>query len=548
MLCPYEESVNKILSIPYTHLSDFSRSWLAVTSQSAPPDLYVRAPASIDACRAAAEETLRVSRPWKQLADLLERSGQRCGVPQETLARLSALSEGKAVMVVTGQQVGYLGGPLYTFLKAYHATRLAQSLERELQRPVLACFWLEGEDHDLEEVRNAHYLAREGELRTLRFSPDKEIAGFEVGRYHVDASEHLEELAQALDCPHEESLALLRDSYAQTTLSDGMGKLLARTLGGRGLFVIEGMEPELKEMAAPLWGKVIARGRGLAEILEERSTELRAGGWNAPLSPTRDAQLFYLCGEDHVRCALTYDGQLRHPSGNIEPHSWDTLASSLRNRPSWVSPKAALRPLYQDFVLPAVAYIAGPGELDYHAQLAPFYKELEVPAPVLFPRLSATILDHRTARNVEKLGLPLARLLSDEPAALQRVLLAEQDESRTAETFAEAKRRIEETFAHLKTILSALDSTLEGATQTSAGKALQPLEQLREKAQRALKQKHSTALARLNKGLAVLHPRGEAAERVFSTGYYLAQYGLERLLNALDDLPVEAHEHNVIEL
>jgi uncharacterized protein YllA (UPF0747 family) len=199
-------------------------------------------------------------------------------------------------------------------------------------------------------------------------------------------------------------------------------------------------------------------------------------------------------------------------------------------------------------VLPAVAYIAGPGELDYHAQLAPFYKELEVPAPVLFPRLSATILDHRTARNAEKLGLPLARLLSDEPAALQRVLLAEQDESRTAETFAEAKRRIEETFAHLKTILSVLDSTLEGATQTSAGKALQPLEQLREKAQRALKQKHSTALARLDKCLATLRPRGELSERVFCTAYCLAQYGLDRLLNALDELPVEAREYNVIEL
>jgi bacillithiol synthase len=204
--------------------------------------------------------------------------------------------------------------------------------------------------------------------------------------------------------------------------------------------------------------------------------------------------------------------------------------------------------LYQDFALPVVAYIAGPGELDYHAQLAPFYRELQVPAPVLFPRLSATILDSRTARNAEKLSLPLVRLLSDEPAALERALLAGQDESRTAETFSEAKRRIEETFAHLKTTLSALDSTLEGAAQTSAGKALQPLEHLREKAQRALKQKHSTALARLEKCLATLRPRGELSERVFSTGYYLAQYGLERVLNALDELPVEAREHNVIEL
>lgn len=538
----------RTFSIPYTNLPGFSRSWLAVTAGSAPSNFYVRETASVNACRTAAEETLRVSRPWRELADLLERSGRRYGVPQETLARLSALADGKAVMVVTGQQVGYLGGPLYTFLKAYHATRLAHGLERELRRPVLACFWLEGEDHDLEEVRDAHYLSRAGELHTLRFSPDQEIAGFQVGRYEVDASAHLSELTQALDAPQEDALSLLRDAYAQTTLSGGMGRLLARTLGARGLFVIEGMERQLKAMAAPLWEKVITRGRGLAEILEERSTELRAGGWSAPLSPTRDAHLFYLGGDDHVRCPLSYDGQRRHPSGAVETISPHALLSSVREQPSVVSPKAALRPLYQDFVLPAVAYIAGPGELDYHAQLAPFYKELEVPASVLFPRLSATILDNRAARTMEKLDLPLARLLSDDPAALQRALLAEQDEARTAETFAEAKRRIEEVFAKLKATLSALDPTLKEAAQAGAGKSLQPLEHLREKAQRALKQKHSTALARLEKCLSLLRPRGELSERVFCTAYYLAQYGLERLLNALDKLPIEAREHHVIEL
>jgi bacillithiol biosynthesis cysteine-adding enzyme BshC len=538
----------KTFSIPYSDLPGFSRSWLAVTSGSAPLDLYARAPASIDVCRVAAEETLRVSRPWHRLADLFERSGKRYGVPRETLARLPALAEGKAVMVVTGQQVGYLGGPLYTFLKACHVARLAKWLEQELQRPVLACFWLEGEDHDLEEVRNAHYLSREGELGALHFSPDSEIANFQVGRYRVEAGAHVSELAQALDEPQEDGLSVLREAYSQTTLSEGMGRLLARTLGGRGLFVIEGMEPELKEMAAPLWERVIARGRGLMEVFEERSTELRAGGWEAPLAPTPDAYPFYLSGDDHVRCSLGFDGLLKYPNGGTEKLSQERLISSVRDQPSAVSPKAALRPLYQDFVLPTVVYVAGPGELDYHAQLAPLYGELEVCAPVLFPRLSATFMDHRTARTAEKLSLPLARLLGTDPAALERELLAGQDEAHTAELFALAKRQVEEVFEELRRQLSTLDSTLEGATHSSAGKALQPLEQLREKAQRALKQKHSTALSRLNRCLAALRPRGELSERVLSTGYYLAQYGMQNILTALDELPVEAREHAVIEL
>ena len=158
-------------------------------------------------------------------------------------------------MVVTGQQVGYLGGPLFTLLKAYHTTRLAAELEQRLGMPVLPLFWLEGEDHDLEEVRSAPYLTSSGELRALRFEPEREIAGFEVGRYAVDGSAHIDELAAALDSRSESGLELLRRAYRDTTLSDAMGKLLAETLGPRGLLIVEGMEPELKRMAMPLWNR-----------------------------------------------------------------------------------------------------------------------------------------------------------------------------------------------------------------------------------------------------------------------------------------------------
>lgn len=449
-------------------------------------------------------------------------------------------------MVVTGQQVGYLGGPLYTFLKAYHTTRLAAQLERELKIPVLACFWLEGEDHDLEEVRHSHYLTRDGELKSLKFSPAREISNAQVGMYDVDASEQLSELAASVDALHAGSLELLKTAYIQTTLSDGMGRLLARTLGARGLFVIEGMEPELKAMALPLWEKILERGRGLAEILEERSVELRASGWNTPLTPTRDAHLFYLSDEHHVRRVLSYDGKLRQVSGEIESLNGEQLLALVRQQPSCVSPKAALRPLFQDFVLPTIAYIAGPGELDYHAQLAPFYRELGVVAPVLYPRLSATVMDVKTARAIEKSGISIERLLSEERSILERAVLSEADDAGAEDAFASAKRQIENAYGYLKSVLNSIDPTLDGAAQTSAGKSLLPLEQLREKAQRALKQKHAVALSRLEKCLGAVKPRGEMSERVLGTAYYLVHYGTERLLAAWDELPVHGRAHAVI--
>jgi len=524
-------------------LPGFSRTWRAIAAGKDVRGLYARAPRDLDTCRKAAEETLQRARPWKKLAEILERSADLYGTPSAAKSKLSAVADGKAVMVVTGQQVGYLGGPFYTFLKAYHATRLASDLERELQMPVLPLFWLEGEDHDLEEVRNAHFPNRNGEIQTLRFEPSEEITGYEVGRYEVNAEEHVSQLAQAIGDVNEEGAAMLREAYSRATLSEAMGRLLARTLGERGLLIVEGMEPQLKRMAAPLWENVIARGPSLGDLLTRRSEELEAQGWSAILRPTLDSYLFYLTNGDHARASLSYDGELRHPSGEATRMTKEELAFIAREEAERISPKAALRPLYQDFVLPSVAYIAGPGELDYHAQIALFYEELGVAAPVLFPRLSATLLDSRTARALEKSGFSIERLLTEEPHVLRRDMVHEQDEGRAAELFAKARWEIEEIYARIRKEIGEIDPTLAGAAQTSAGKALLPLEQLREKTERALKQKHGTQIARLDKALALVKPDNQQQERVFSTGYWLTKLGKDAVLAALDALPTESHAH-----
>jgi bacillithiol synthase len=473
-------------------------------------------------------------------------SARHYGVPDATLHSLTALAEGRAVMVVTGQQVGYLGGPLFTFLKAYHTTRLAARLEKDLACPVIPLFWLEGEDHDLDEVRDARFVNQTGELQTVRFTPERDAANFEVGRYAVHGDADLRALAEAVDAPDAEALALLQAAYTHGTLSDGIGTLLARILGPRGLLVVEGMDERLKRMALPLWERILEQGPRLTEILLERGTELRAGGYNAPLSPTPDAYLFYLTGDDHRRAPVTYDGRIRHADGATEHISAPDLAARIRNRPQDVSPKAALRPLYQDWVLPTIAYVAGPGEMDYHAQLAPFYRELNVCAPAVFPRLSATIMDSRIARLLQKSGLDPADILTVDKATLMKRYLHGQDEGRTQQLFAQSRADIEAVFEKIKQELAAIDPTLAGAAAASAGKILHPLDQLREKADKALKQKHALALSRLEKLLAVLKPQDKLPERDLCTGYFLLKYGTERLLAALDELPEITASHPLI--
>jgi len=193
-----------------------------------------------------------------------------------------------------------------------------------------------------------------------------------------------------------------------------------------------------------------------------------------------------------------------------------------------------------------IAYVGGPGELEYHAQLAPFYELLNVTPPSLFPRLSATFVDQKCERLREKLGRSWDELLTINEHELTKQLLREADEHDTAKTFAEARAEIEDAIAKLKTLLRELDPTLEGALGSTVGKALHPLEQLEQKANKAIKQQHAVELARLQRVLFAVRPGGKPMERAYGTAWGLLTYGVTELLNMLDQLPADGAAHHIV--
>ncbi len=535
--------------LSFDRLPGFGPAWQAVVRELPEADwLFARSPANPRACQAAAEERLKNFPFYKELAEILESEGKLYGVPTSTLARLSHLSNGRAVMVVTGQQVGYLGGPLFTFLKAYHAVRLARALEATMKLPVLPVFWLEGEDHDLVEVRASHFPKSDGTIGTVEFSPSKEIANLEVGRYPLGetALAGLHELIAQWDNVSGEAAEALEHSYSDADLSTAFGRLLAATLGPRGLLICEGRHEGLKKISAPLWDKVIDQRESLRDTFFKRSDEVRARGFTGSMSPTPDAHFFYVVAKDFVRRTVTLDGTVKHPDGTTEHVTTDQLKAKLSSGEWSVSPKAGLRPLYQDFVLPSIAYIGGPGELEYHAQLAPFYELLSVTPPSLFPRLSATFIDQKCERLREKLGTSWEDLLTLSEHELTKRLLREADEHDTTQKFAQTKSEIESAILKLKPILDNLDPTLSGALGSTVGKALHPLEQLEQKANKAIKQQHSVELARLQKVLLAARPAGKPMERTYGTAWAMLTYGVTEFLNTLDQLPADGAAHHIM--
>jgi bacillithiol biosynthesis cysteine-adding enzyme BshC len=537
------------IAVPFSSVPGFGAAWNAVVSEHSGAEwLYARSPANPSACEAVARERLSRFPFYAQLAEILRGEARLYGVPDSAMNRLDLLASGKAVVVVTGQQVGYLGGPLFTLVKAYHAVRLSRALEAAMKLPVIPLFWLEGEDHDLAEVRATAYPGHDGELKQLAFAPSQEIANQEVGRYRLtpDTARLIHEMQAELGEVSAHGADVLEQSYSECDLSTAMGRLLASTLGERGLQVCEGRNLALKRLAQPLWEKAIDKGEHLRAVFSARTDAVRARGFAAPMNPTPDAFMFYVVASDYVRRTVHYDGTVKHPDGTIEKISTEELRRRIESGEWEVSPKAGLRPLYQDFVLPSIAYVAGPGELEYHAQLAPFYSAFEVTAPCLFPRMSVTIADSKTERLREKLSLSWEELLENPEQELSKKLLREADEHHTTTLFAQAHGEIEDVFTKLKSHLALIDTTLEGAAESAAGKALHPLDQLEQKANKAVKQKHSVELQRLSKLCNSVKPSGKPMERAVGTAYALLRYGPDELLNLLDRIPADGAAHHVI--
>lgn len=549
MTSPLKSSTQQSVAVPFSSVPGFGAAWNAVVSEHSDAEwLFARSPANPAACEEVARKRLKGFPFYAQLAEILRSEARLYGVPESALNRLDLLAAGKAVVVVTGQQVGYLGGPLFTFVKAYHAVRLARALEATMKIPVIPLFWLEGEDHDLAEVRATSYPGHDGELKQHVFTPAREVANQEVGRYGItpDTARQLHEMQTELGEVSSNGADVLERSYSDCDLSVAMGRLLASTLGERGLLVCEGRNPALKKLAQLLWDKVIDKGENLRKIFAARSDEVRTRGFSAPMNPTPDAFMFYVVASDFVRRTVHYDGTVKHPDGTIEQISMEELRRRIVSGEWEVSPKAGLRPLFQDFVLPSIAYVAGPGELEYHAQLAPFYEELDVTAPCLFPRMSVTLADSKTERLREKLSLSWEELLENSEPELSKKLVREADEHHTTKLFAQAHGEIEDVFTKLKSHLALVDPTLEGAAESAAGKALHPLDQLEQKANKAVKQKHSVELARLSKLSQAVKPSGKPMERAVGTAYALLRHGPDELLNLLDRIPADSAAHHVI--
>jgi len=423
------------------------------------------------------------------------------------------LAAGEVLAITTGQQPGLFTGPLYTVYKALSAVALAQRVERERGVPVVPVFWVAGDDHDFSEANHAVVLGRDGELVTivLRERPHeapqlplfRERLGPEV-RTALDA---LEAALPDSECKADVRQWLEACYRPDTNLADAGAEALQQLLGGRGLAVFRAHDRNAKRAAAPWILKAL--NETLPDGLTPVMVEGRLG---------RDRLL-----EDNG-AFVTRRSSERFTRAQLEGIAAET--------PERLSPNVLLRPVIEAALFPTLAYVGGPGEMEYLPEAAPLFSSLGVAPQTHVPRWSGVIIEARVDKILNKHGLTPADF-AGQPGKLETRIAKAELPPDLAESLKALRDEVESRFARISGEVQQLDPTLERTVQSARNAALAGTNEIEKKLVASLKRTQGTLVSQLARARAALMPDGKPQERVLTSVSFLARYG-ETLLEQID--------------
>jgi bacillithiol biosynthesis cysteine-adding enzyme BshC len=508
--------------------------------------LYAGDPSSPDAWRAAIVRAQQHPRQRDGIAAVLRAQQERRGAPPEARAAAALLENPQAVAVVTGQQAGAFGGPLFTLLKAITAIQLARRTAAEHNVPAVAIFWVDAEDHDWNEVRSGTVLDAGLHPRTVTL-PDLEGAGrLPIAALTLDGriASTIDELRGALAPTDFTDWIIdgIRTAWHPGTgMADAFARWLESLLGPCGLVVFQSADPAAKPFVADIFARELQFPGRTAALAASAGQQLAALGHQPQVVPHPDSvALFRL---DGTRTPIRRQGDAL--AVGEQAHDPAALAAEAVDHPERFSPNVLLRPVVQDALFPTICYVAGPSELAYLGQLRGVYEHFGVPMPLIYPRATATLIDSATRRFLARSRLRLEDLQAQDESALNKLLQA-QLPAAVEQALSEAEASTRRTLERVIEVIPAVDPTLAGAAKTTLGKMEHDLRALQNKVIQAAKKRDDTLRRQFARGQAQIFPLGHPQERTLGVVFFLNRYGPALVERLFEELPLEMGKHWIV--
>lgn len=483
-------------------------------------------PVSISGMQAAMQARQAFPQNRKLLVDVLQKHYTRGNGSQQQLINIQLLNNENCFTVTTAHQPNIFTGHLYFVYKILHAIKLCEKLKEEMPgNDFVPVFYMGSEDADLDELGHVYINGVKHQWHTKQTGA--------VGRMKVDKAlvELLAKIAGEISVqPHgKEIAALMGTCYIEgSTIEQATFKLVNALFGEYGLIVLLPDNTDLKRAFTPVIEKEL-KEQFSHKIVD--STVARFPRQFKPQAGGRELNLFYL--KDDVRERIH-----KHDRYSIINTQYtfteDEMMEELKNNPERFSPNVILRPLYQEMILPNIAFIGGGGEIAYWLELQDVFNAVKVPFPVLVLRNSFLLVDKTQVEKIRKLGFTVTDLFANGQQLITRLVKRDSEVQLTLE---KEKQAIHQLYAGLKNTAGAIDSTLQAHTEALEKLALKKIEGLEKKMLRAEKRKFEAQQRQLQKLKAQLFPNDSLQERVENIMPFYAKWG--------KDLIQAIHKHSL---
>jgi bacillithiol synthase len=431
---------------------------------------------------------------------------------------INKLAQKNTFTVTTGHQLNIFTGPLYVIYKIVSTINLAKKLKENF--PVydfVPVYWMATEDHDFEEISYFNLFGNKYQWQTEQTGA--------VGRMKP------QEVLGAIEGLTDKHPLFVEAYSSQETLTQAVRMYMHELFGAEGLICIDGDDARLKKLFAPFISDDIFRNSA-EKIVAETTSKLENLGYKTQIF-ARNINFFYLA--DGVRTRLSWEGENIIALGTDLKFTREEIENLIATKPELFSPNVVLRPLYQETILPNLAYLGGPSEVAYWLQLPAMFKHYDTLFPILMPRNFALIVNGGTAKKIEKLGLEVIDLFKEDNE-LKKYYVAKNSKNTLS---LEAQNKVIETaFEDIVTKALAVDPTLKAVVEAEKIKVLAAVQNLEKRLKKQEEKKYETALLQIENLKSKLFPGGGLQERTdnFLNFYQNDSAFINKLYPAFDPL------------
>jgi bacillithiol biosynthesis cysteine-adding enzyme BshC len=490
------------------------------------------------AARLAATRAAATRRTPPALLEVLAAQQARLPPSAARDANLAALAGGGTAIVATGQQVGLFTGPLYSFYKAASAIAAARALEAESGVRVVPLFWLQTEDHDFAEIAVCHVASDDGAPLTLALAPEA-ASEARVSLAHRRLGAEIETLVEALaaalgpSAAAEEVIALVKAHYVPGRApGDAFAGVLATIFADEGLLILDPRVGPVATLAAPLYRRALDDTDAIEACLRARGAALAAAGLDEQVPIRAGCSLLFLHQREPAgpRFRLRRGDARWSLAGAGDTIEDGELHGVLDHDPLRLSTSALLRPIVQDALLPTAAYVGGPAEVSYFAQLDPVYEIFGLAPPLVLPRARFRVVDARTRRRLDQLGLSADDASRPRAELLERLGAGSASPGPAPDALRrDIATRVTPAVDEITRAALVADARLDrAATRTRAG-VERALARFVERYARGRHERDEVVTARLDHVQRALAPEGVPQERFYGWPWIAARVGAATL-------------------